>query len=232
MRIGTAEDATLFLSRGVDGVDDERKTLRSELRERRRRLDAGERMAAAAGVVRSLEQLPEFLTDTRVAGYWAIDGELPLHNVVGALRSRGQQFFLPCIAGPRLLRFALWRPGIGLEPNRYGIPEPVGADVEHVDAAGIEVVLVPLLGFDRHGGRLGYGGGYYDTTFAALRGREAMASPVLVGVGYAVQELERLEPADWDVRLDYVATERELIDCWPQGGEPTAGVAAWPSVTG
>lgn len=207
-------------------MDDERKTLRSELRERRRRLDAGERMAAAAGVLRSLEQLPEFLTDTRVAGYWAIDGELPLHNVVTSLRSRDQQFFLPCITGPRQLRFALWRPGIHLEPNRYGIPEPAGADVVHADAGDIDVVLVPLLGFDRHGGRLGYGGGYYDATFAGLRGRTAMTTPVLVGIGYAAQELERIEPAAWDLRLDYVATERGLIDCWPAQDDPCGAAPA------
>ncbi len=195
-------------------LDDERKTLRSELRERRRQLGAADRLAAAAAVVQSLERLPEFLTDPRVGGYWAIDGELPLHNVVAALRTRGQQYFLPCLAGPRLLRFAAWRPGIHLEANRYGIPEPAGADVGTIDGARLDVVLVPLLGFDRRGWRLGYGGGYYDTTFAALRERSAVASPVLVGIGYAAQELERITPAAWDVRLDYVATEAELIDCW------------------
>ena len=194
-------------------MDDERKSLRSELRERRRRLGAGERLSAAAAVVHSLEQLPEFMTDPRVAGYWAIDGELPLHNVVTALRARGQDFYLPCLAGPRMLRFAPWRPGIHLEPNRYGIPEPAGADVATVEGARLDVVLVPLLGFDRRGSRLGYGGGYYDATFAALRERADVASPVLVGIAYAAQELDRIIPAEWDVRLDYVATERELIDC-------------------
>ena len=84
---------------------------------------------------------------------------------------------------------------------------------------------MPLLGFDRAGGRLGYGGGYYDTTFAALRERSDTASPVLVGIGYAAQELERIVPAAWDVRLDYVATERELIDCHA-GADPIAGSAA------
>lgn len=213
MCIGTAEDATPFPN-GVAGVEDERKILRSELRERRRRLGAGERMAAAEGLVRALDNLPEFLTDPRIAGYWAIDGELPLHHVVNALRARGQQFHLPCISGPRQLRFAAWRPGIALEPNRYGIPEPSGADVETVDGNALDVVLVPLLGFDRRGGRLGYGGGYYDATFSALRARTALASPVLVGIGYAAQELERIELSEWDVRLDFVATEVELIDCW------------------
>jgi 5-formyltetrahydrofolate cyclo-ligase len=72
---------------------------------------------------------------------------------------------------------------------------------------------VPLLGFDRHGHRLGFGGGYYDRSFAFLRDLERPSKPLLVGIGYASQEIDSLAPEDWDVRLDYVATERELIDC-------------------
>lgn len=197
-------------------LDDERNTLRSALRARRRLLTAAERIEAAAGVARSLEQLPEFLTDPRVAGYWAIDGELPLHSAVASLRSRGQQFHLPCINGARRLRFAPWRPGIALEPNRYGIPEPVGVDAEQIDAAALDVVLLPMLGFDRHGSRLGYGGGYYDATLAFLRDRAETARPVLVGIAYAVQQLDWIERAEWDVPLDYIATEVELIDCWEE----------------
>jgi 5-formyltetrahydrofolate cyclo-ligase len=204
-------------------LDDERNTLRSALRARRRQLTAAERIEAAAGVARSLEQLPEFLTDARIAGYWAIDGELPLHSTVASLRSRHQQFHLPCITGTRQLRFAPWRPGIALEPNRYGIPEPAGVDDEQIDAAELDVVLLPMLGFDRRGSRLGYGGGYYDSTLAFLRERDNVARPVLVGVAYAVQQLDSIERAEWDVPLDYVATEVELIDCWQERGEDSSG---------
>ena len=198
-------------------LDDDRKILRSTLRARRRQLTAAQRIAAASGVARALEQLPEFLTDARVAGYWAIDGELPLHSVVASLRSRGQQFLLPCLAGTRLLRFAAWRPGIALESNRYGIPEPVAAADELLDAAALDIVLLPMLGFDRRGYRIGYGGGYYDTSLEFLRERREVAKPVLVGIAYAAQQLDVVAPAPWDVRLDYVATENELIDCWQEG---------------
>ncbi len=197
--------------------DDERNRLRSGLRARRRELTAAQRIEAASGVARTLEHLPEFLTDPRVAGYWAIDGELPLHSVVASLRNRGQQFLLPRLAGTRLLRFAAWRPGIALESNRYGIPEPVCADSELLAADELDVILVPLLGFDRRGHRIGYGGGYYDTSLEFLRERSEVAKPVLVGIAYAAQQLDLVEPAMWDVRLDYVATENELIDCWQEG---------------
>ncbi len=194
-------------------VEDERRLLRAELRAKRQALGATERMTAATGVAASLEQLPEFLTDPRIAGYWAIDGELPLHSVVASLQRRGQRYYLPRLAGPRLLRFAPWHPGVAFEPNRYGIPEPACAEGDLVEPSALDVVLVPLLGFDRRGHRLGYGGGYYDTSFAFLRERTEVAQPVYVGIGYAAQELDVIEASPWDVALDYVATENELIDC-------------------
>ena len=197
-------------------VEDKRKILRAELRARRKALAASERITAASGVAATLEQLAEFLVDPRIAGYWAIDGELPLHVVVANLSRRGQQYCLPRITGPRQLSFVEWRSGADLEANRYGIPEPVCTREDLISPAALDVVLLPLLGFDRRGQRLGYGGGYYDASFDFLRQRSEVTRPVLVGIGYAAQQVDSIEATDWDVRLDYVATETELIDCWAE----------------
>jgi 5-formyltetrahydrofolate cyclo-ligase len=194
-------------------VDDARQSLRAELRTRRKALRASERIAAANGVAASLEQLADFLVDNRIAGYWAIDGELPLHIVVSNLARRNQQYCLPRITGPRQLSFVPWKSGADLESNRYGIPEPVCTKEDLLEPADLDIVLLPLLGFDRRGGRIGYGGGYYDASFAFLRERQEATRPLLVGIAYSAQELDVIEPAPWDVRLDYVATETELIDC-------------------
>ncbi|SFN22040.1 5-formyltetrahydrofolate cyclo-ligase [Dokdonella immobilis] len=195
-------------------VDDARQSLRAELRARRKALHASERIAAANGVAESLEQLADFLVDHRIAGYWAIDGELPLHIVVSNLARRDQQYCLPRITGPRQLSFVPWKSGADLESNRYGIPEPVCTKEDLLEPADLDIVLLPLLGFDRRGGRIGYGGGYYDASFAFLRERSEATRPLLVGIAYSAQELDLIELAPWDVRLDYVATERGLIDCW------------------
>ena len=172
-----------------------------------------ERIAAAGGVASVLEQLPEFLVDERVAGYWAVAGEVPLHVALGALSARGQRYHLPVLMSGNELRFAPWRRDVELKPNRYGIPEPVCSADELLAPAALELVLVPLLGFDRRGHRLGTGGGYYDRSFAFLGGRERPAQPVLVGIGYSFQEVEAIAAEPWDIRMDFVATERELIDC-------------------
>ena len=175
-------------------------------------------MSSAQGLRRSLEQLPEYLTDARVAGYWASHGELPLNLVIPPLIARGQQFLLPVIGKGKHLRFAPWRSGDAVQPNRYGIPEPV-APGELFEPFQLDLVFVPLLGFDRRGHRLGHGGGYYDRSFAFLNEQVRPTEPLLVGIAYGFQELEIVNKESWDVALDFIATDRELIDCHL---EPTA----------
>jgi 5-formyltetrahydrofolate cyclo-ligase len=193
--------------------ESDRSTLRKVLRERRAALGAGERIAAATALVEHLDAIPEYLTDANVAGYWAVAGELPLAAIIGGLRARGQTYFLPIVDDQKRLQFAPWWPGMAIAANCFGIPEPSEAKHAHLAPDAMDVVLVPLLGFDRDGHRLGFGGGYYDRSFAFLRELERPSKPLLVGIGYAAQEVERIEPQAWDIPLDYVATERELIDC-------------------
>lgn len=194
---------------------DPRNTLRAQLTERRKLLKPAERIAAAQGLRRSLELLPEFLVDEHIGGYWAHAGELPLNLAIAPLASRGQRLYLPVIGAARSLQFVPWQTGEPVQPNRYGIPEPTTHD-EAIPPAQLDLVLVPLLGFDRRGNRLGFGGGYYDTSFAFLRDSARPTQPMLVGVGYAMQELADIQPQPWDIPLDYISTEHELIDCTPE----------------
>lgn len=199
----------------------QRRELRQRLAEQRRALTPPVRIAAAQGLRRSLEHLPEYLTDARVAGYWASHGELPLNLVIPPLATRGQQFLLPVIGKNKQLRFAPWQSGEEVQPNRYGIPEPVAQD-ELLEPFQLDLVFVPLLGFDRRGNRLGHGGGYYDRSFGFLNEQVRPTEPLLVGIGYAFQELAQVDEQAWDVPLDFVATERELIDCTMPDPDPEA----------
>ena len=192
-----------------------RNRLRQDLRARRSALSAAERIAAAQSLVAQLEQIPEFMTDRHIAGYWAVAGELPLAALVQGMRERNQVWHLPVIDTDGLLRFAAWHPGIAITTNRYGIPEPECAPTALLEPAQLDVVLLPLLGFDRAGNRLGFGGGWYDRSFAFLQDRTGVGKPLLVGIGYALREVDAIAAMPWDVRLDYIATERELIDLTP-----------------
>lgn len=180
-----------------------RDTLRRELRARRRALTAPERLEAAERLADQLLDLPFVPLSGFVAGYWAMDGEIALH--VWQLRLPASlTYCLPVLQGERLC-FAPWRPGEPLVANRFGIPEPDVDATALLAADAMALVVLPLVGFDAQGGRLGMGGGWYDRAFAFRR--KTGAPPWLVGVGFAVQQLDTLDPESWDVALDAICTE-------------------------
>jgi 5-formyltetrahydrofolate cyclo-ligase len=193
-----------------DALAQSRNDLRLRLREQRTALPATTRIASATGLAGQLLPLIENQPPGYLAGYWAMDGELPLHVLVPRLPS-SYIYCLPVLHADRCLRFAPWRAGDPITSNRFGIPEPVVEESSLLSAHQIRIVLLPLLGFDRHGNRLGMGGGWYDRSFAFRK--QLQAPPLLVGIGYAFQEIDTGPIAEWDVPLDFVATERELIDC-------------------
>lgn len=190
---------------------DARRALRGQMRLQRQALTVPIRLAAAEAVAQSLLPLDAMRRPGRVAGYWAVQGEVPLHALFAA--PAPYDYCLPCVVDGARLGFAPWRPGEPVEPNRYGIPEPIVAPEHHWPPESLDVVLVPLLAFDRRGGRLGSGAGYYDRSFAFLAGLPRPARPLLVGIGYAMQEVEQLPLEPWDIALDFVATEAGLLDC-------------------
>jgi 5-formyltetrahydrofolate cyclo-ligase len=191
----------------------DRKALRRELRQRRRDMPAGERIAAAESLAGQLLALPFLPVAGHVAGYWAMDGEVALHVWQMRLPSP-LTYCLPVLDGTRL-RFAPWRPGDALATNRFGIPEPEVASSALLDAQEMALVVLPLVGFDARGQRLGMGGGWYDRTFAFRN--ERPAPPWLVGAAFAAQEVDAIAAESWDVALDAVCSERET---WLINGIP------------
>jgi 5-formyltetrahydrofolate cyclo-ligase len=167
--------------------------LRTESRAHRAELalalpDFTERIAAFAGLIPA---------NGIVAGYWPIRDEADPCALMKALQARGAVLALPRIdAKHAALSFRVWREGDALVDNHHGIAEP-RADARVVTP---DIVLVPLLAFDAHGHRLGYGGGYYDRTLSALRA-------ITIGVAYAGQEVEALPREAHDHALDLIVTE-------------------------
>lgn len=185
--------------------------LKSDLRRaaKARRAEAAGPGAAAAVRDRLLDLLDRGLLalapGAPVAGYWAKGDELDPLPLLESLAGRGHPVGLPVVVAPGApLVFRRWRPGEALVPAAFGLREPA-ADSPEVTP---ELVLAPLLAFDRRGFRLGYGGGFYDRTLARL----SAARPVLaIGLAYAGQEMDRVPAGDSDWRLDAVVTETEAI---------------------
>lgn len=196
-----AEDATPVTRRAVM-TEPSRMTLRRSLREARRALPAASRVEAAQAVAAHLLSLPFAPRAGRVGGYWACDGEIALHAWQLGLPAE-VRYCLPVLDGDRLL-FAEWQPGDAVQANRYGIPEPEPSAPRHAPET-MQLVVVPLVGFDDAGQRLGMGGGWYDRSFA-FRQRHP-APPHLVGAAFECQRVTAIGHAPWDVPLDALCTE-------------------------
>ena len=159
-------------------MTDPRQALRHDLRQRRRDLNAGERIAAAESLADALLALPFAPREGAVAGYWALDGEIALHRWQLQL-PEGLTYCLPVLAGD-VLRFAPWRPGQPLTSNRYGIPEPDVAVEDTLEPERMALVVTPLVGFDAQCRRLGMGAaGMIAASPSATTGRRRPGWSVL-----------------------------------------------------
>ncbi|MGI8560394.1 MAG: 5-formyltetrahydrofolate cyclo-ligase [Luteimonas sp.] len=183
-----------------------RGDLRRDARTLRRDIPTQERITAAESLAAQLLALPFAPTGGHVAGYWATDGEIPLHAWQLRLPP-AVTYCLPVLHGKTQLRFAPWRPGAPLATNRYGIPEPDVSTECLILPESMDFVVVPLVAFDVRCNRLGMGGGWYDRNFASRRA--GAPPPWLVGAAFARQQVDALPAEAWDVPLDAVCTERE-----------------------
>jgi 5-formyltetrahydrofolate cyclo-ligase len=183
--------------------------LRRQLRAARAAIPAPLRRAAATALVAQARRVPTLWHPKRIAGYHAVGSELDLGPLLAALVQRGATLHLPRLEPRRAGRMTFRRtaPDAPLIPNRFGIPEP-GADAPRVDARFLDLVFLPLVGVDATGTRLGSGAGYYDRALAFRRARRHWRTPLLVGVGYALQEVPTLVRQPWDVPLDALLTEQ------------------------
>lgn len=131
-------------------------------------------------------------------------------------RRRGLPVYLPRIRNhrSRTMDF-IADAGMQRRPNRHGIPEPPPG--RPVRVSSLDVVVLPVLAFNRSGMRLGTGGGYYDRALAGLVGLPPGQRPRLIGLCHACNEMPMLAAAPHDIPLDQIITELELIDCHHQG---------------
>ena len=190
-------------------IPEAKAALRRRSRRRRREAAGGEAggagASAAAQVCRRLLESLAIPAEAAVSGYWPLRDELDPRPILSALAARGQRLCLPVVveAGAALV-FRAWRPDTVLEPAAFGTEVP-GPDCPVVEP---DILLVPLLAFDRRGYRLGYGGGFYDRTLAALRGRRPV---VAVGLAFAAQEVAEVPVEAGDEVLDRIVTEQEVL---------------------
>ncbi len=189
----------------MDAVLEQKAELRREALTRRDALPAEIRKAGAEAVAARAFPLA-IAPGTIVSGFMPLKSEINPLPLMRKLADAGARLALPVVTGrgkPLVMRS--WQWGEPLVPGVWGIMEPPRAAPE----VEPDILLVPLLAFDRNGHRIGYGAGYYDLTIAQLRAKKPIAA---VGIAFAAQEVESVPRTAFDARLDLVLTENETID--------------------
>jgi 5-formyltetrahydrofolate cyclo-ligase len=191
---------------------DFRKEMRKILRAKRKALTFTQQKSAAQQLVKRLCVHPVFLRSQHIAFYMAGDGEIDPRLLMQTAGVMGKQCYLPVLHPLKegQLWFSAYREGDVLVKNRFGLEEPP-MEKKRFPAWALDLVLMPLVGFDRQGNRLGMGGGFYDRTFAFKKNISRPKTPVLMGVAHHCQEVESLDRESWDVVADYIVTDKEII---------------------
>lgn len=179
-----------------------RAALRRERLAARMALDEKTHHALSARIEAHLKHLLTPLAPQILAFCAAVRGEFDAQALASLLIDRGWRAAMPIVVAPDApMSFRAWTPASTMDTDRYGIPVPTGGETIIPT-----VVLLPLVGFDARGFRLGYGGGYFDRTLASLVPR-----PFSIGVGFELARVADIRPQPHDVRLDAVVTEAGVV---------------------
>lgn len=191
----------------------DKQALRQAVLARRDGLDAAERARKSSDIV---TRLLSYLAEKRLGGqclsaYWPIRSEVDLRSGLEPLAEAGAVLALPAVLDKATIVFRRYQPGDPLEPGGFGTSAPPA----HAELLDPDVLIMPLVGFDQTGARLGYGAGHYDRAIARLQAKGR--APKTIGVAFEMQSCTHIptEPHDWP--LDAVITEAAIYECSMRG---------------
>ena len=188
-------------------------SLRSELRSRRNSLSPDQQHEAAQRLSDTFFRLDLHVDKEQIGLYWPNDGEIDPRILMHRLISMGTCCYLPILHPHEedQLLFGKYSANSSMEKNRFGIEEPV---TTHTTSAGsLDLILVPLVGFDQAGNRIGMGKGFYDRTLAscAVLSDNEPSAPTLIGLAHSCQRVDAIDAQPWDIPMNAILTDQELI---------------------
>jgi 5-formyltetrahydrofolate cyclo-ligase len=189
---------------------DTKATLRERALARRTSMAEAERVAATAAIAERAGAFIATLRPPRVSVYWPIGSECGTQALIEKVDALGTVVGLPALADGEII-FRRFVPGDRLIAGPFGTSEPPG-DAPLVQP---DVIVLPVVAFDRQGWRLGYGRGYYDRAISAMH--NAGRRPHLLGIAFSVQEVEAIPAEPHDARLDCLVTEKETLNFLARG---------------
>lgn len=192
-----------------------KEILRKSLREKRASLTHIQQQQKSQKIVNYILDSAVFKDAKKIGYYHAVRGEADPAKLSSMHKQK--HFYLPIVISASKnkqagLVFAPASPTSQYQANLFNIPEPICKHSERINANELDLLIMPLLAFDRSGNRLGMGGGFYDRTLS-YKQQHPKTKPVLMGFAYDFQEVELLQAEHWDIGLDWIAMESELIKC-------------------
>ncbi len=189
--------------------------LRASLKDKRTSLSKKLQAEKSKNIIETVKKSEAFQNAINIGIYYSVKGEAdPADLITEAKKENSNKaFYLPVLSADKQqgLLFGQLTPTTKFKNNRFSIPEPIFEKSDLVTGEQLDLVMVPLLGFDINGNRLGMGGGFYDRCFA-FKKNKTDTTTLLMGFAYDFQQIDKLTPESWDVKLDLVATETQLID--------------------
>ena len=195
--------------------DPTRVQIRNQIRKKRQALSRTIQSQNAQHIASALLDLPQIKTAKHIAVYLGVDGEISLDPLVLKLWNLGINCYLPVVQNivqnnGRLI-FAPYLQSSTMTKNYYGINEPKHSADDIFDINNLDIILMPLVGFDKDNNRLGMGGGFYDKTLEAIiKQSQKSDRPELIGVAHSIQYVDSIPSESWDIKPDSIVTEKNV----------------------
>lgn len=175
--------------------------LRKKLRKKRQLLSKQQQRHNARSVLYKCQKQAIFRLSYRIGLYVAFDGELDTKLIIDFLIKQGKQVFIPVIAKDKFYFSTLTN---SYHSNRFGIVEPIVKKPYHPKK--LNLILAPLVGFDKHGNRLGMGAGFYDKSLAFSRKQSLFKVPKIYGLAHSCQLVDNIDANEWDVKMQIISS--------------------------
>lgn len=181
--------------------------IRQKMRAHRKHLSPAQVQIASQKIFEKIIQHPEFINAQRIAYYISHENEIDPSLIIQYARELKKQVYLPIISEKNELTFYLISSHTSFKINKFGIDEPIVKNQSPISPDQLELMFIPLVAFDVHGNRLGRGAGYYDRALQFAKNKLPDQKPILIGLAYEFQKVEKIIPESWDIKMDWVVTE-------------------------
>lgn len=180
---------------------------RQSLRLKRQAIEAHEREQFAKQLSHQVQKIEDIQHVQKVALYLENDDEIDPKHIYRFLEAQGVELYLPILEDKKL-KFA--KAGKRFKKNKFGIDEPIATEV--LDSKQLDIIFMPLVGFDKNKNRIGMGGGFYDRTLDFKKHSTDHGKPKLYGLAFDCQQLDKIDTQPWDIKLDAIITPSKIYD--------------------